>query len=257
LNLNQIQCERVAMLTRTIRGLLIFVIVAMVAFLLGYVVVDKMVMPRLVGLGKELDVPDVTGRTLTEAKAVLLDAGLRCSVEEQRYDFVVPIGFVISQKPMPNQKIKEGGLVSLVTSLGQEKVAIPHLVDLNIVQAKSLVERMGLKVGKIDTVYSDTIRGGRIVLTNPPPDSVVYRGTYVNFTVSGAKAAFFTMPDFLGRTFDSVRDSILALGLEVGDIRILETSDSQKGVILLQSPPAGMTVKRGDKVIFAISSGRQ
>lgn len=245
------------MLTRVIRGLLIVVIVASAAFLLGYVVVDKVVMPRLVRLGKEVDVPDVTGRTLTEAKAVLIEAGLRYQVEEQRYDDVVPLGFVISQKPMPNQKIKENGLVSLITSLGQEKVVIPRLVDLNILQAKSLVERMGLKVGRIDTVYSDTIRGGRILSTNPPRDSVVYRGTQVNFTVSGATVSFFTMPDFLGQTFDSIRDSVLALGLEIGDIRILETSDSQKGVILLQSPPAGMTVKRGDKVIFAISSGRE
>ncbi|TET82746.1 PASTA domain-containing protein [candidate division TA06 bacterium] len=244
------------MMTRFIRGFLIIVVLVAVAFVLGYVIVDKMVMPRLVGFGKELDVPDVTGRTLTEAKAVLHDAGLRYNVDEQRYDDIVPLGFVISQKPMPNQRIKEGGLVSLVTSLGQEKVVIPQLVDLSIVQAKSLIERMGLKVGRVDTAYSDTVRGGRIVSTNPPPDSVVYRGTSVNFTVSGAKATFFAMPDFLGQTFDSVRDSILALGLEIGDVKILETSDSQKGMILLQSPPAGMTVKRGDKIIFAISSGR-
>jgi len=236
---------------------IVVIVLAAAAFLLGYVVVDRIVMPRLVGLGRELDVPDVTGRTLEEAKVVLGGAGLRYNVSEQRYDDVVPLGFVISQQPIPNHRIKEGGLVSLITSLGQEKVTIPLLVDLNIVQAKSLLERLGLQVGRIDTAYSDTIRGGRVVSTDPPHDSLVYRGTQVNITLSGAKPLYFTMPDFYGVKFESVRDSIMNLGLEVANVRVVQSTDSEKGIILLQSPQPGMTVKRGDKVVLAISSGRQ
>jgi beta-lactam-binding protein with PASTA domain len=244
-------------LLRFIKRLLIFAILIVGAFALGYLVVDRIVMPKLVGLGNELNVPDVTGKTLEEAKNLLQETGLRCNVSEQRYDEVVPLGFVISQIPMPSQKIKENGLVNLITSLGQEKVIIPRLVDLNIVQAKSLLERLGLRAGRIDTVYSDSIRGGRVVSTDPMPDSTVYRGTRVNMVVSGSTAMYFTMPDFLGKTFESVKDSILSLGLEIGDVTLLETSDSRKGVILLQSPPAGMTVKRGDRVVLRVTAGVQ
>jgi serine/threonine-protein kinase len=243
-------------LAKFLKRLLVVLVLLLIAFSLGYIVVDRIVMPRLVGLGKELDVPDVTGMSLVEAKAVLEEAGLRYNVGEQRYDDVVPVGFVLSQDPMPGQKIKEEGLVSVITSLGQEKVVIPLLLDLNLVQAKSLLERLGLRVGVIDTSYSDSIRGGRVVATRPPPDSAVYRGTKVDITLSGAKPLYFVMPDFLGRTFDSVKDQILALGLELGEVTVLETNDSRKGVILLQSPPAGMTVKRGDKVILRVTSGR-
>jgi serine/threonine-protein kinase len=243
-------------LAKFLKRLLVVLVLLLIAFSLGYIVVDRIVMPRLVGFGKELDVPDVTGMSLGEAKAIMEEAGLRYNVSEQRYDDVVPVGFVISQDPMPGQKIKEEGLVSVITSLGQEKVIIPLLLDLNLMQAKSLLERLGLRVGAIDTSYSDSIRGGRVVATRPPPDSAVYRGTKVDITLSGAKPLYFVMPDFLGRTFDSVKDQILALGLELGEVTVLETNDSRKGVILLQSPPAGMTVKRGDKVILRVTSGR-
>jgi len=242
---------------RFLRRLFVILVLFIVAFALGYVVVDRIVMPRLVGFGNELDVPDVTGMTLGEAKVALEEADLRYNVGEQRYDDVVPVGFVISQDPMPGQKIKEEGLVSLITSLGQEKVIIPMLLDLSHVQAKSLLERLGLRVGRVDTSFSDSIRGGRVVATDPAPDSAVYRGTKVNITLSGAQSLYFVMPDFLGRMFYSVKDSILALGLELGEVTFLETNDSRKGVILLQSPPAGMTVKRGDKVILRITSGTE
>ncbi|MFQ5906410.1 MAG: PASTA domain-containing protein [bacterium] len=245
------------MMVGFIKRFTVIVVLAAAAFLLGYVVVDRIVMPHLVGLGRELDVPDVTGKTLEEAKAVLQGVGLRYNVSEQRYDHVVPLGFVISQQPMPNHRIKERGLVSLITSLGQEKVSVPHLFDLNIVQAKSLLERLGLTVGRIDTVYSDSIRGGRVVSTNPPSDSLVYRGTQVNITLSGAKPLYFTMPDLYGLNFESVRDSIVSLGLEIANVKVVQSTDSEKGIILLQSPQPGMTVKRGDKVVLAISSGRQ
>jgi serine/threonine-protein kinase len=244
-------------LAKFLKRLVVILVVFVIAFALGYIAVDRVLMPRLVGLGKELDVPDVTGMSLGEAKAVLEEADLRYNVGEQRYDDVVPVGFVISQDPMPGQKIKEEGLVSLITSLGQEKVIIPMLLDLSLVQAKSLLERLGLRVGRVDTSFSDSIRGGRVVATRPAPDSAVYRGTKVDITLSGAKPLYFVMPDFLGRMFDSVKDSILALGLELGEVTVLETTDSRKGVILLQSPPAGMTVKRGDKVILRITSGIQ
>ena len=243
------------LLAKFLKRLLVILVLLLIAFSLGYIVVDRIVMPRLVGLGKELEVPDVTGMSLGEAKSVLEEAGLRYNVGEQRYDDVVPVGFVISQDPMPGQKIKEAGLVSVITSLGQEEVGIPLLLDLSLMQAKSLLERLGLRVGMIDTSYSDSIRGGRVVATSPPPDSAVYRGTKVDITLSGAKPLYFVMPDFLGRTFESAKDDILALGLELGEVTVLETNDSRKGVILLQSPPAGMTVKRGDKVILRITSG--
>jgi serine/threonine-protein kinase len=242
---------------RFLKRTIVILVLAVLVFFLGYMLVDRVVMPRIVGVGKEVDVPDVSGKSLGDAKDILDSLGLRYAVQEQRYDAVVPRGYVISQQPLPNRKIKKDGVMSLVTSLGQEKVSVPDLVDMSVMQARSLIDRLGLRLGRIDTVYSDSIKGGRITSTVPPADTLVYKGTYVNITVSRTAEATFAMPDLMGMKIEAAQDSLKRLGLQVSDLRVVESPDSPKGTVLLQSPQAGMIVKRGDKVVLAVTSGRQ
>jgi eukaryotic-like serine/threonine-protein kinase len=111
-----------------------------------------------------VDVPDVTGKSLDDAKKALEDAGLRAKVSHEKYNEQVNAGDVISQSPKDGQAPKDS-VVQLVVSLGPPLVDVPDVTGHSIGDATAILQSAGFHVRAAGfgngTVFRQSPSGGQ------------------------------------------------------------------------------------------------
>ncbi|MHB1988634.1 MAG: protein kinase domain-containing protein [Acidimicrobiales bacterium] len=91
-------------------------------------------------------VPAVVGDPLATAVQALHNVQLGYSQGPGRYSTSVPQGDVISQSPLAKASVKRNSVVTLVLSLGEPFVTIPHLQGVSLSKAEAELHALGLKV---------------------------------------------------------------------------------------------------------------
>ena len=118
--------------------------------------------------GESYVVPNVTNKTIAEAKHALGMQKLECAVIDSSYVKGSPAGIILDQKPLGGARVKEGRTVYLtVTTTNVPLVALPDLIDnSSLRQAEAKLKSMGFKVtepeyvsGEQDWVYGIKYRG--------------------------------------------------------------------------------------------------
>ena len=220
-------------------------------FLLGIFITNSFIMPRVVHLGEEIEIPNLSGKLLEEARDTLESLGLKGFVKQEIFDQVAPRGTILGQDPLPKEVVKGKRTVELILSLGPEEVVVPYLLRLPLYQAENLIRRSGLVVGEVIEVLSDSIPQGGVIRCVPSPASPVSSGTIIRLWVSKGKG--FEVPNLIGRHLDEVKDSLLALGLILPSVTSIPSESIEKGTILLQSLDAGTKASAGDTLKLAVS----
>jgi eukaryotic-like serine/threonine-protein kinase len=104
-----------------------------------------------------VDVPDVTRKSLDDAKSALQDAGLRGKVAQRQYDDQVAEGSIVSQTPKDGQAAKDS-VVALVVSKGPPLVAVPDVVGLSVGDAIARLHAAGFRTSAFGPGFG-TVRG--------------------------------------------------------------------------------------------------
>ncbi|MET7489135.1 Stk1 family PASTA domain-containing Ser/Thr kinase [Streptomyces sp. NPDC005538] len=121
-----------------------------------------------VSKGSAVDVPDVTGEDLDDAKSDLQDAGLTVKVSATEVTSEYDAGQVAQQTPAGDSQAAEGDTVTLTVSKGPEMVEVPSVVGASVDAATKLLEQSGFKVKEDrgllglfgDTVKSQSVDAG-------------------------------------------------------------------------------------------------
>nr|WSY55559.1 Stk1 family PASTA domain-containing Ser/Thr kinase [Streptomyces sp. NBC_00886] len=121
-----------------------------------------------VSKGSAIDVPDVTGEDLDDAKSDLQDAGLKVKVSATEVTSEYDAGQVAQQTPAGDSQAAEGDTVTLTLSKGPEMVEVPSVVGASVDAATKLLEQSGFKVKEDrgllglfgDTVKSQSVDAG-------------------------------------------------------------------------------------------------
>ena len=91
-----------------------------------------------------VDVPDVVGFSLSEARTALEEAGLEISLQEDPSSSE-PADIVVGQDPEAGTKVVKGSLLTLLVSAGiPQEAVVPRLVGLDIEDAYVLLDEAGL-----------------------------------------------------------------------------------------------------------------
>ncbi|MFE9289733.1 Stk1 family PASTA domain-containing Ser/Thr kinase [Streptomyces olivaceus] len=122
----------------------------------------------VVSKGRPVDVPDVTGDDLDEARTELTEAGLKVKVAEKRVNSEHDSGQVARQTPEPGSEAAEGDTVTLTVSKGPQMVEVPDVVGDSVDDAKQKLEDAGFGVKEDrgllglfgDTVKEQSVEGG-------------------------------------------------------------------------------------------------
>jgi serine/threonine-protein kinase len=139
---------------------------------------------------EELEITDVSGMTLDDAKKALEAQGFKVTSSYEFSDEVEK-DKIISQSPAAKSKGKKGDIITLVVSNGKEEktVKVPDLANLTEGNARSAIENAKLVVGSVTYEYNSSVPEGQVISQNVAAGTEVKEQTSVGFVISnGAKA---------------------------------------------------------------------
>lgn len=216
---------------------------------------DLLIFPWYVS-SEEVVVPNVIGLHETDAIKTLENAGFDPLISDTSFAENFKKDYIFLQKPEPGKIVKEGRTVYLFISGGEQIVNVPVLKGKSIVDAKFALERVGLKMGKINEVVSnypkDMIFDQQYVEGTP-----LKKGQSVSVSVSaGFSAGDITVPDLIGKSLTQAKIILSDSSLVVGKINYQISSTLLPNTVLDQYPAPGNKLIRGEKVdLFITKSG--
>ena len=220
-------------------------------FVLAYAIVALFVFPNN-GKPTDLEVPNVTGLPLEQARQVLLDSGFVPQRGEQRYESTVPAGTVLGQSPPPQSVHSRGARIVLDVSRGQRTVEVPTVTGLTQQQAELTLVNASLDIGEVVVMDSPSPRG--TVLQSFPAAGVrVPAASAISITVS-AGPGLVTVPDVTGQAYAGARTMLEQLGFQVGPAIEDTTSTAAPGTIVAQDPPPTRAVAAGSAVTLTVAN---
>jgi beta-lactam-binding protein with PASTA domain/predicted Ser/Thr protein kinase len=128
----------------------------------------------VVGAGPNtVSVPDVSGQTVTQAKAALQQAGFTGNITVNNIDSLEPKGQVVSTNPTANSDVSPDSPIALSVSKGT--VPLPDLAGKSEAAARQALVDLGVATGNIDTVTveRDDVPEGTVAGTAPPAGSPI------------------------------------------------------------------------------------
>ncbi len=201
------------------------------------------------------ELPDSTGKPLSEAQTAL--ASLRLGVETiEQFDEVVPPGTVISWSVPGDATLTTGSMVEpdtvvqLVLSKGPAPRVVPNIIGLAVGDATTQLQNMQLTLSQGEQVFSDDFPLGAIVSQSVPEGTEVPRGSDVQVVVSrGPDIVVF--PDISSATTYEQAAGILT---PAGFQPVLTFGDAQGAIQSIsidgQPPQVGQTYRRNTVVEF-------
>lgn len=133
---------------------------------------------------EQVSIPDTTGDTITDAYQTLNDKGFKVKQGEDVYSSQA-IGKVAYTKPAAGKKVDKGATITIYPSKGEETkyVKVPNLLGMTRSQAKSALEKAGLKYGSETKSYSSTQKN-RVCVQSVSSGNEVEEGSTVDVTLS-------------------------------------------------------------------------
>ncbi len=130
---------------------------------------------------RPIRVPDVIGKTTSEASAEITKEQLKV-VKSEEFSDSVEEGRVIRMSPPPGTSIEKDGEVSIVISKGPELISIPDLEGMSQDDAKSELETRGFVV-QIKAGISDPENYGKVVAQSPQKEEMAIKGATVTIWI--------------------------------------------------------------------------
>ena len=137
-----------------------------------------------------------------------------------------------------------------------ETVNVPDVKNLTQDEAERKLHDLGLELRVRERPHAD-IERGRVIRTEPGPNSSVPKGTEISLVVSSGKE-ITEVPDLTGKNTSEAAQLLKEAGLSLNNRVKEEPSDSvPEGQITEQSPAQGSQVSKGTKVTITVSTGPQ
>src|ERR1700685_4248800 len=116
--------------------------------------------------GRETTMPNLVGKTVSEASGMLRSRGLVLRVADRVYSDV-PINVVVRQTPSAGLLMKVSQQAHVVLSLGQRQLEIPLLEGNSLRASRIELLRAGLQVGEVSGVTMANQPADAVVIQNP------------------------------------------------------------------------------------------
>jgi serine/threonine-protein kinase len=201
--------------------------------------------------GNRVEVPNVVGRTATEAADVLHRRGLEVDFVNRESDSV-PRDEVISQDPERGASVREGSHVTVTVSGGKGTVAVPAVEGQPQDEAQQALRGAGFKTS-VKPVFSDSVPKGQVISTSPRGGTQATKGRTVTLTVSQGSEGV-AVPKLVGLQRADAEAQLKAAGL-VADVAEQE-STQPPGTVMEQDPPSGTSVDKGATVKLTVAKER-
>ncbi|MFI1045164.1 Stk1 family PASTA domain-containing Ser/Thr kinase [Streptomyces griseoruber] len=131
---------------------------------------------------------------------------------------------------------------------------VPAVLTQSRAKAEQRLEAAGLEVGPVKHSYSDTVKRGTVISTDPEPGARIRKHDSVTLTVSDGPQTV-KVPDVTGSRLDKAKELLTSDGLEPGQVTQEFSDDVIKGFVISTSPEAGTKRRAGSAVSIVVSKG--
>ena len=190
---------------------------------------------------ERVEVPDVTGATLAEARRRLADAGLAPGMVTREFDEDVERGSVVRTDPGPGTGRRPGAAVAIVVSKGA-RIEVPDVVGENEGEARRRLTEAGLRVEVAPERVFSREEAGAVARQSPGRGAVAAEGDTVRLTVSKGPERV-EVPDVEGMKEGEARRALENAGFEVRVRKVFFT-----GTVFDQSVNGGDRAPRGSTI---------
>ncbi len=222
------------------------------SLLITFMIIDSLILPAIIHSGDKVQVPDVTGMTLTDAKAQLERLNLNYNIYTEQHNDEFPENHVINQNPKPFRIVKSGRHINLTISKGGEPVTMPNIMLKPLRYARVNLMERGLYIGNIEYVFSDSVGVDTVIRQSIRPGKTITFGAYVNLVVSKGLEAEIEVPNLTGKTLAELEEILESADLQLGNISNtydeIYAATYLRNTVVGQFPPPGNIVVRQTKV---------
>ncbi len=203
---------------------------------------------------QKVKVPDVRGKSLNDAQAALLKAGLTAKPRaEAEASTKIGNGKVTRTDPKAGTTVDQGTPIQLFVATTQT-VVIPDVSRRPQADAVAILQGDPLRlVVGVQQATSATIASGSVIATKPAAGAVVPQGSKVIIVVSTGKPDV-PLPRLIGMTQAQAEATLTQLGLTMRvHFTNVPASDPDIGKVIDQNPAQGATVPPGSEVAVTIA----
>ena len=197
-----------------------------------------------------VEIPNVAGQTVAEAKEKLKKANFEIGEEKSEASDTVEEGRVIRTDPDAGSSRKEGIKVNLIISSGQQSFKLENYVGRKSTDV--IAELKGKKVPEnlikvVEEESSETEAG--LVMKQSLPEGTTYdlsKATEIVLTVA-KKVTSVSMPSYIGSSLEFTKNNLIQIvGVKEANIEVVEVSTAlegtAEGTVVNQSPKPGESV---------------
>ena len=204
-------------------------------------------------VGKEIIVPDVSGKSEDDAWDELNKAGFKNIESDFQYDDNVAEGDVISTTPAANSKATKDTEIKMIVSKGAEKKTVPDVRGKSEAEARSEIQAAGLTIGSTSTQHDDSVAKGSVISQSVTPGKKVSAGTAINLVLSGGTDKV-NIQSFVGQDEEELLSWASQNGLNASKQRDEYSSNYEEGTVISMSPSSG-SVAKGSTITYVLSRG--
>lgn len=135
---------------------------------------------------KKITVPYLTGLPLVQAENILQKFELQVARIESVETDSFPPGQVIRTVPESNTPVSKNAAITIIISKGDEEEGfpMPNLFGRNLAEVEKPLAEMGLVLGEVKFVESESGEDGEIILQSPQPGVLIATGDTVTLVVT-------------------------------------------------------------------------
>ena len=206
--------------------------------------------------GKSVSVPNLIGRSLSDANVMCSDlgVGLVVDAEHRRNSDRIAAGNIVWQNRTPGAAslVKRGTDIRVELSAGPLVLTVPDLEGQTPRTALLRLGQQNLKLGSV--AYAELTGKPGAVAEEPAKGTVVPAQTGVSLLVALApQPPSYVMPDLIDQSLESIRLAMARYGLHLSNVKFESYPGIADGVIIRQFPLRGAAVSSRDPITVVVS----
>lgn len=215
-----------------------------------YLAMHFIVAPRLPVAG--IDVPQLDGLTVEQARGLLEPRGLLLILDEERPDDKAAPGTLVDQRPLAGSRLRRGEDVHAAVARATGMVKVPRLVGLQLDAAREALGEAKLKVGNVSETASADVPKGQVIASTPAAGLDARPDSGVDLHVSSGPGAQ-QVPSVIGKSKSTAKALLEKAGFVVGTLKYGNNDDLDSGTVIKQDPAANSQAAPGSKIDLTIN----
>ncbi|WP_328521821.1 Stk1 family PASTA domain-containing Ser/Thr kinase [Kribbella sp. NBC_00359] len=132
----------------------------------------------------------------------------------------------------------------------------PDLVNMVPADAATKAEQSGLRTTLDNQDFSEDVRAGEVMRTDPGAGDRIRKNGEIGLTVSKGPERY-RVPQLVGLQLDAAQQALAPIKLNTGQINEVYSETVPNGLVIAISPKFNTVVKPGDAINFAVSKGKK